>query len=134
MKKIIIMLAFILALMLITGCSDSMDTSGDVGIKGLITSISSSEDPADIRVALLVEGTVEDNLGLVSDKASVSLTKKTVLIIPQPKGDPSVSRLDSAKKTSGIESADSHFGPALKTSFLLGFATNKDKVYLLLCR
>lgn len=80
MKKIRIILVLILTLMVITGCSASLDTSGDVGIKGIIKSVSSSQDPIDIQVAILVEGTVEDNLGLVSDKASVSLTKDTVLV------------------------------------------------------
>lgn len=80
MKKIRIVLALILAITIFSGCSASMDTSGDVGIKGLITSVSSSENPADILATILVEGTVEENLGLVSDKASVSLDKDTVLV------------------------------------------------------
>lgn len=80
MKIIRIVLVIILTIMIISGCSASIDTSGDVGIKGLITSVSSSEDSKNIRATILVEGTSEENLGLASDKASVTLTKDSVIV------------------------------------------------------
>lgn len=80
MKIFSILLICMLLLASMAGCGSKIDASGDVGIRGTIRSISASKDPAEVRATILVEGTPEENKGLLSDKASVTLTKDTVLV------------------------------------------------------
>lgn len=75
-----VMTVLIIMIAVLPGCTAALDDSGDVGIKGIITSVTISEDPASSLATILVEGTPEENTGLVSDKASVTLTKDTVLV------------------------------------------------------
>jgi beta-N-acetylhexosaminidase len=60
--------------------ASAIDASGDVGIRGLITQVSPGEAGSDFVGVVLVEGTQAENTGLISDKASVTLTKETVFI------------------------------------------------------
>ncbi len=85
MKAIGLILTLFLLVFGIAGCTKAIDDSGDVGIRGLITTVSLSDNPTDIMAAILVEGTAEENAGLVSDKASITLTKDTVLVVGSEK-------------------------------------------------
>ena len=78
-RTLMLTVLLILAAALI-GCTAMIDDSGDVGIRGMITFVTISEDPASSLATVLVEGTPDENTGLVSDKASVTLTKDTVLV------------------------------------------------------
>jgi len=78
MNKIIVML-LAAVLTLLPACGPSLDDSGDPGIIGAITSVEIAEDDSFRIASILVEGTPEDNAGLISDKALVSITKDTVL-------------------------------------------------------
>ncbi len=65
---------------LLSACGSPIDDSGDPGTIGTITSVDIAENGGDRLATILVEGTPEENAGLTSDKASVGLTKDTVLV------------------------------------------------------
>ena len=80
MRKFMIMSVLIVMVSVLASCTAAIDDSGDIGIRGTITSMTVSEDSDSALATILVEGTPEENTGLVSDKASVTLTKDTVLV------------------------------------------------------
>ncbi len=80
MKRIIVVLLALLIMTSLAACKAAPDDSGDVGIRGLITTVTIAEDQSDAFGSILVEGSTDDNTCLVSDKASVTLTADTVFV------------------------------------------------------
>jgi hypothetical protein len=79
--KILTLLAAAMLIMAgVTACASGPDDRGDAGIRGQITTVNVAVEEGDILGNILVEGTAEENTGLASDKASVTLTVKTVLV------------------------------------------------------